>query len=63
MGGKTMAATIAIIVVLLLAVPILIVLWLYAFTTIDDVFFNGLFQGKMRRWSRKEWEKLEKHDD
>ena len=48
--------TIVKVLALLTAMPVLIFLWLFVLVQVDDILFGGQFQGKIRKWSRKEYE-------
>lgn len=43
-----------------LLAPVIIGVWCFLFYLIDDMFFNGLLVGKVKKWS---WKKFKEPDD
>lgn len=47
-------------IVLLLAVPLIGMVWVLAFVQIDDIVFNGCIQAQIRRWNEKKWREIDR---
>ena len=51
---------ILVLIVSLLAVPLIGMVWVWAFVQIDDILFNGRIQARIRRWNEKKWREIDK---
>lgn len=51
---------ILVLIVSLLAVPLIGMVWVWAFVQIDDILFNGRIQARIRRWNEKKWREIDR---